>query len=143
MTNGLPDENLDELFSYNPDVRLKGDNINDAPITPENKNLHIPKVELDRKAAGAMVKGIFSLFFFVLFPIAICAIVSGAKSINAPNSGGKAKAGIVMGIISLLLFIGTCTAAVLFYDKLVSWGIIGIITDLYNELLTKTGEFFK
>ena len=143
MTNGLPDENLDELFSYDPDFRLRDDRINDAPITPENKDLHIPKVELDRKATGAMVKGIFSLFFFVIFPVALSAIISGAASLKAPNSRGRAKAGIAMGIISLLLFVGSVAAAVVFYDRLVSFEIIGAISDFCNKLLTKTGEFFK
>ena len=111
MTNGLPDENLDELFSYDPDFRLRDDRINDAPITPENKDLHIPKVELDRKATGAMVKGIFSLFFFVIFPVALSAIISGAASLKAPNSRGRAKAGIAMGIISYVIINVVCGKA--------------------------------
>lgn len=135
MTNGLPDENLDELFSYNPDFRLRDDRINDAPITPENKDLHIPKVELDRKATGAMVRGIFSLFFFVIFPVAVSAIVSGAASLKAPNRHGRAKAGIAMGIISLLLFVGLVAAVVVFYDKLLSFEAVGGLVKDIEEFI--------
>lgn len=112
---------MDDLFSFESEAKLRTDGKNETSVVPRSAKLRIPTVELDRKALSATVTGIFSLIFFPIFPIAILAIVKGALSRKAPNRKKSAVCGIVLGILSLLLFAAAVTSAVLFRDVLLEF----------------------
>lgn len=112
---------MDDLFSFESEAKLRADGKNETSVVPRPAKLRIPTVELDRKALSATVTGIFSLIFFPIFPIAILAIVKGALSRKAPNRKKSAVCGIVLGVLSLLLFAAAVTSAFLFRDVLLEF----------------------
>lgn len=120
---------MDDLFSFESEAKLRTDGKNETSVVPRSAKLRVPTVELDRKALSATVTGIFSLIFFPIFPIAVFSIVKGASARKAPNRKKSAVCGIVLGVLSLLLFVAATVSAVLFHDVLlefaeVAWAYI-------------------
>ena len=58
----------------------------------------------DGKATGGLVCSIISLFCFgiILAPIGI---ILSKQAMNAGNTSGKAKAGFIIGIVSLVIYV--------------------------------------
>lgn len=123
-------ENADDFFSFDSTKILSSRKPNPLPISPVNSDLKTPVVALDRKASSSLIKGIFSCLFFLVFPLAISAVIGGFCSLKAPNYRKRAKVAIVLGIISLVFFFAAVCLFCLFYDE------------IYENYISRIFDFF-
>ena len=88
---------------YQPNVQQGGYPPPPSPYgQPYQQNYYYPQKHPGESAAtGALVCGIIGLFFLGLV-LGIIAIVQGRKAVRLGYPGGKATAGIVLGVISLI-----------------------------------------
>ena len=135
------DGEKENLFSFDSDFCIAEKRANDSPVFSSGQKVKIPLVELDRKAAAAKRRGIASVFLFLLFPLAISAVVGGAKAARAPSYGKKARAAVVLGIISLLLFLSAAVLCVVFYERIISYpyirSAVNSVIDFINGYLIR------